>query len=99
MGGPTGPDLTEGVDESALTANALWEAVTGKPGEGWIETVHVMDRSEAAEKKRKADNDTAYADLRERAAKAKKEPLFAEFQFSTTCDPSWISWRISTSAR
>ncbi|MGW1696381.1 hypothetical protein [Streptomyces sp. NPDC002399] len=73
----TGPGLTEGVDESALTANALWEAVTGKPGEGWIETVHVMDRSEKAEKKRKADNDAAYADRRERAAKAKKEPATA----------------------
>lgn len=28
----TGPGLTEGVDESRLTANALWEAVTGRPG-------------------------------------------------------------------
>ncbi|MFE7112818.1 hypothetical protein ACFU98_38255 [Streptomyces sp. NPDC057575] len=51
----TGPRLTEDVDESALTANALWEAVTGKPGEGWIETVHVIDRSAAAEKQRKAE--------------------------------------------
>jgi hypothetical protein len=32
----TGPGMTEGVDESALTANALWEAVTGKPSEGWV---------------------------------------------------------------
>ncbi|WP_330461680.1 hypothetical protein OIB37_35415 [Streptomyces sp. NBC_00820] len=30
--GLVGPRLTEGVDESALTVNALWEAVTGKPG-------------------------------------------------------------------
>ncbi|MFD4763866.1 hypothetical protein ACFWOJ_35060 [Streptomyces sp. NPDC058439] len=73
----TGPGLTEGVDESALTANALWEAVTGKPGEGWAETVHVMDRSEAAEKKRKADNDAAYADRRERSARSKTEPATA----------------------
>lgn len=73
----TGPGLTEDVDESALTANALWEAVTGKPGEGWIETVHVIDRSEAAEKERKAENDAAYADRRERAARSKKEPATA----------------------
>lgn len=73
----TGPGLTEDVDESALTANALWEAVTGKPGEGWVETAHVIDRSEAAEKKRKAENDAAYADRRERAARSKKEPATA----------------------
>ncbi|MER5375896.1 hypothetical protein [Streptomyces sp. NPDC002553] len=50
-----GPGLTEGVDKSSLTANALWEAVTGKPGEGWVETPHVIDRSEAAEKPSPAD--------------------------------------------
>ena len=39
----TGPGLTEGVDESALTANALWEAVTGKPGtQDWYESVKVI---------------------------------------------------------
>ena len=27
-----GPGLTEDVDTSTLTTNALWEAVTGKPG-------------------------------------------------------------------
>ena len=27
--GPVGPGLTEDVDESALTTNALWEVVTG----------------------------------------------------------------------
>ena len=73
----TGPGLTEGVDETALTANALWEAVTGKPGQGWIETVHVIDRSEAAETQRKAENDAAYAGRRERAAQSKKEPATA----------------------
>jgi hypothetical protein len=36
----TGPGLTEKVDEAALTANALWEAVTGKPGQqDWFEPV------------------------------------------------------------
>ncbi|TVL87802.1 hypothetical protein [Streptomyces sp. SAJ15] len=69
----TGPGLTEGVDEAALTANALWEAVTGKPGEGWTESVRVIDRSEHAEAHRKAENDTYYGALRERAAKSKKE--------------------------
>ncbi|GAA3604336.1 hypothetical protein GCM10022419_106310 [Nonomuraea rosea] len=29
---PTDSDNTEGVDEEKLTADALWEAVTGKPG-------------------------------------------------------------------
>jgi hypothetical protein len=58
----TGPGLTEGVDESALTANALWEAVTGKPGtQDWYESVKVIDRSELAGAKRKAEND-AYSD-------------------------------------
>ncbi len=69
-----GPGLTEGVDESVLTANALWEAVAGKPGEGWVETVHVMDRSEEAEKKRKAENDAACADRHGRSAQSKKDP-------------------------
>ncbi|WP_285509604.1 hypothetical protein [Streptomyces sp. NBRC 13847] len=72
-----GPGLTEDVDESALTANALWEAVTGKPGEGWVESVRVIDRRETAEAHRKAANDAAYADRRERAAKAKTEPATA----------------------
>lgn len=72
-----GPGLTEGVDEAALTANALWEAVTGKPGKGWIETVQVIDRSPEAEAKRKAENDAAYAGRRERAAQSKKEPASA----------------------
>ena len=40
----TGPGLTEGVDESSLTTDALWKAVTGKPGsQGWSEPVRVMD--------------------------------------------------------
>ncbi|MET8054535.1 hypothetical protein ABZU75_43875 [Streptosporangium sp. NPDC005286] len=38
----TGPGLTEDVDESALTANALWEAVTGKPGtQDWHDSVNL----------------------------------------------------------
>lgn len=38
-----GPGLTEGVDEDKLTVNALWEAVTGKPGtQTWFERVQVL---------------------------------------------------------
>jgi hypothetical protein len=42
----TGPGLTEDVDEMQLTANALWEAVTGEQGsQDWFERVKVIDRS------------------------------------------------------
>lgn len=35
-----GDGLTTGVDDSRLTANALWEAVTGKPGtQDWFDKV------------------------------------------------------------
>lgn len=44
-----GPGLTEGVDESTLTTNALWEAVTGEAGaQDWYETVRVLDRRDAS---------------------------------------------------
>ncbi|MFD3959709.1 MULTISPECIES: hypothetical protein [Streptomyces] len=69
-----GPGLTEDVDETALTANALWTAVTGKRGDGCVETVHVMDRSETAEKRRMAESDAAYADQRERSVQSKRDP-------------------------
>ncbi|MFJ4536699.1 hypothetical protein ACIP39_12140 [Streptomyces tibetensis] len=48
--------LAEGVNESALTANALWEeAVPGKPGtQTWYESVHVTCRSPESEAARKA---------------------------------------------
>ena len=75
----TGPGLTEGVDESTLTANALWEAVTGKPGtQDWHEQVHVIDRSPEAQAAQKASSDTYYAKLRERSAAAKVEPATAK---------------------
>ena len=36
----TGPHLTEGVDETRLTTNSLWEAVTGTTGtQNWYETI------------------------------------------------------------
>lgn len=67
-----GPGLTEGVDESALTANALWEAVTGKPGtQTWHEGVHITCRSPESEGKRKAANDEYYGRIREESAKRK----------------------------
>ncbi|MFD4143029.1 hypothetical protein [Streptomyces sp. NPDC058572] len=70
-----GPGLTEGVDEDALTANVLWEAVTGKPGtQDWYEQVRVTCRCDHCEAERKAGNDAAYAARRERTARAKVEP-------------------------
>ncbi|MFI6416145.1 hypothetical protein ACIBG6_01720 [Streptomyces sp. NPDC050842] len=70
--GLVGPGLTEGVDETALTANALWEAVTGKPGtQTWHEQVHVTCRTPEAEAARKAANDAHYGRIREESAKRK----------------------------
>ncbi len=70
--GLVGPGLTEGVDEEALTANALWEAVTGKPGtQTWTEQVQMTCRSPEAEAARKAANDEHYGRIREENAKRK----------------------------
>ncbi|MEV5394454.1 hypothetical protein [Nocardia farcinica] len=75
----TGPGLTEHVDENALTANALWQAVTGKPGtQDWHEQVRVVDRSPEAQAAQKASSDAYYAKLRERSAAAKVEPATAK---------------------
>ncbi|MEV7239540.1 hypothetical protein AB0N06_38520 [Streptomyces sp. NPDC051020] len=64
--GLVGPGLTEGVDESALTANALWEAVPGKPGtQTWYESVHITCRSPQAEAARKAENERIHGPRRE----------------------------------
>ncbi|MEV6867608.1 hypothetical protein AB0M44_42295 [Streptosporangium subroseum] len=72
----TGPGLTEDVDESALTANALWEAVTGKPGtQDWHDSVNVVDRRENAGAKSRAANDAVSGGRREREAKG--EPATA----------------------
>ncbi|MFC5664349.1 hypothetical protein ACFP3U_15315 [Kitasatospora misakiensis] len=70
--GLVGPGLTEGVDESQLTNDALWTAVTGQPGAGWVERVQVTCRSEESEAKRKAENDAHYGRLREESAARKK---------------------------
>ncbi|WP_410646518.1 hypothetical protein [Amycolatopsis sp. cmx-4-54] len=71
-----GPDLTEDVDETRLTTNALWKAVTGEKGaQDWFEPVRVIDRSEKAEAERKAVNDQVHGQRRERAAAAKAEPV------------------------
>ncbi|MGW4851239.1 hypothetical protein ACWEPZ_08360 [Streptomyces sp. NPDC004288] len=70
--GLVGPGLTEGVDEQALTANALWETVTGKPGtQTWHEQIHVTCRTPEAEAARKAANDEFYGRIREESAKRK----------------------------
>ncbi|MGW7671569.1 hypothetical protein ACWGJX_31270 [Streptomyces sp. NPDC054775] len=67
--------MTEGVDGNALTTDALWEAVTGKPGtQDWYETVRVIDRGEQAEAERRAENHRVYGARRGRAAQAKREP-------------------------
>lgn len=59
--GLVGPGLTEGVDEEALTANALGEAVPGKPGtRTWHEQVHVTCRSPESEAAHKAENERIY---------------------------------------
>ncbi|QRP43038.1 hypothetical protein [Amycolatopsis sp. FDAARGOS 1241] len=81
----TGPGLTEDVDETRLTTNALWEAVTGQEGaQHWFEPVRVIDRSEKAEAERKAENDRVYGERRERAAAAKREPITpAQLQYLT----------------
>ncbi|MFM9709114.1 hypothetical protein [Streptomyces galilaeus] len=63
------------MDEEKLTADALWEAVTGKAGaQTWYESVHITCRSPEAEAARKAENERIYAPRRERAEKAKTEP-------------------------
>lgn len=82
-----GPDLTENVDETRLTTNALWEAVTGEPGtQGWFEPAIVIDRGEQAEAERKAENDRLYRPpRRQRAAAAKSEPITeAQLRYLTT---------------
>jgi len=81
-----GPGLTEDVDESQLTANALWEAVTGKPGtQDWYEQVRVICRDPEHEAARKAQNAEIYQARKDRAAKSKQEPLSpAQISYLTT---------------
>lgn len=77
----TGPGLTEGVDEAELTTNALWQVVTGTDAaQDWFEPVRIIERpmlTPEQQAERKADNKVRYAEQRERAAKAKVEPLTA----------------------
>lgn len=71
-----GPGLTEGVDEERLTANALWEAVTGKPGtQDWYEPVRVTCRCDHCEAKERAHWDALRAERKARAEDAKTSPL------------------------
>lgn len=79
-----GRGLTEGVDESALTTNALWAAVTGtEPAQDWFETVRVIARAAPAEpdpdtdKDRKAPSASAPGAKRPRASTSKAEPITA----------------------
>lgn len=51
-----GPGLTEDVDETKLTCNALWTAVTGKPGtQDWYERVREASPTPAKPPKPKAE--------------------------------------------
>lgn len=84
--GLAGPGLTEGVDEEKLTANALWEAVTGKPGtQTWFEGVHITCRSPESEAARKEHYKQIYAPAQERRKQAKTEPATeAQVKYLTT---------------
>ncbi|MDQ1013605.1 hypothetical protein [Streptomyces afghaniensis] len=54
-----------------MTANALWEAVPGKPGtQTWYESVHVTCRSPESEAARKAGNNRICGPQQERTEKA-----------------------------
>lgn len=71
-----GRGLTEGIDEARLTADALWQAVTGQPGkQDWYEQITVVDRAPAVEIERKADNDRNRAPRRAGATASKTEPI------------------------
>ncbi|WP_406379313.1 hypothetical protein [Streptomyces sp. NBC_01618] len=84
--GLVGPGLTEGVDEEKLTADALWEAVTGKPGtQTWFEGVHITCRSPESEEARKEHYKQIYAPAQERRKQAKTEPATeAQVKYLTT---------------
>jgi len=75
----TGPGLTEDVDESRLTSDVLWRAVTGTEAQQeWSEPVRVIDRpvlSAEQEQQRKTANRARYAEQRRRSAQAQVEPL------------------------
>ncbi|MET9909401.1 hypothetical protein ABZZ74_21785 [Streptomyces sp. NPDC006476] len=81
-----GPGLTEVLDEEKLTADALWEAVTGKPSaQTWYESVHSTCASSETEAAHKAEDERIYAPRRRRAEKAKTEPATeAQVQYLTT---------------
>lgn len=81
--GLVGPGLTEGVDEWQLTANALWEAVTGLPGtQDWFEPVRVFDRSPQAEAAFKDVWAAQRAQRNARAAAAEAEsPTSAQLRY------------------
>ncbi|WP_326651624.1 MULTISPECIES: hypothetical protein [unclassified Streptomyces] len=92
---PRGKTGYYGLVGPGLTANALWEAVTGKPGtQTWHEGVHITCRSPESEAKRKAANDEYYGRIREESAKrkaaAKKEPITpAQLKYLTSSRRRW----------
>ena len=67
-----GPGLTENVDETELTTNVLWEAVTSRPGsQDRFEDIRVVDRGPEAKASLKASSEAHYAGRRKRAAQAR----------------------------
>jgi hypothetical protein len=74
-----GPGLTEDVDESRLTTNALWRAVTGTEGsQDWFESVRSFDRSNTVDDESSSVRKRTPAERaarREREAAAKREPI------------------------
>ncbi len=73
-----GPGLTENVDETRLTANALWEAVTGKTGtQDWYESVHVIDRSTAADSPATKPTEQGSQPARSRRRSTRNDPVTA----------------------
>lgn len=82
-----GKGLTVDVNEERLTANALWEAVTGLEGtQDWFERIVTVDRSPEVEAVRKAENDKYYSELRERSRTAKQASR------NNTITPNQISY-------
>ncbi|MFJ8770124.1 hypothetical protein [Streptomyces clavifer] len=84
--GLVGPGLAEGVDEEKLTADALWEAVTGKPGtQTWYESVHITCRTPESEAALKEHYKQVYAPAQARRKQGKTESATeAQVKYLTT---------------
>jgi len=96
----TGPGLTEGVDEDALTINALWEAVTGTPGaQDWQESVRTIDRLTATGAAGPDSLPRTGASKRGRSGRSKKSALATQAQLAClmvlqAADPEGFALRL-----